>query len=155
MFLLLVLIVLSFFLFGKIKNNYKLNKSLNKTFLRTIIFFCFCSLFLSIKSFRNENLPFVITKSFYDLNRDPYINNNQVFESHTGPFSNSSEINLEKEETHVIIVGESISRLHMSLYGYNRNTNPLLKKINGELLVYKNVISPHAYTTGSLRKALT
>lgn len=33
----------------------------------------------------------------------------------------------QKPNTHIIIIGESATRLHMSLYGYDRETNPHLK----------------------------
>ena len=57
----------------------------------------------------------------------------------------------------VFIIGESITRNHMSLYGYNQNTNPLLTELEKEGNLYKftDVISPHAYTIGSLKKVLT
>lgn len=57
----------------------------------------------------------------------------------------------------VLIIGESTSRNHMSLYGYGLNTTPkldLLKK-KQELFVYNDVISPHSHTVTSLRKMLT
>lgn len=57
----------------------------------------------------------------------------------------------------VFIIGESITRNHMSLYGYNQETNPLLTKLEakGNLYKFTDVISPHAYTIGSLKKVLT
>lgn len=57
----------------------------------------------------------------------------------------------------VIILGESLSRNHMQIYGYNKPTTPnfenLLKTKN--FIVFDNVVSPHAQTTLSLRKVLT
>lgn len=57
----------------------------------------------------------------------------------------------------VFILGESTSRGHMSLYGYPLKTTPKLDKLaqNGELYVFRDVISPHAYTIGSLREVFT
>lgn len=48
----------------------------------------------------------------------------------------------------VLIIGESFSKYHSSLYGYNKNTNPLLSKyISDSLLyVYSDVISPATHT---------
>ena len=43
----------------------------------------------------------------------------------------------------------------MSIYGYHRETTPLLDEINNELLIYKNAISPHTYTIASLSKSFT
>jgi len=58
-------------------------------------------------------------------------------------------------QTHVIIVGESLTKWHMQLYDYQRKTNPLLNKIKSELLIFKDVISPHNHTITSLKKILT
>lgn len=57
----------------------------------------------------------------------------------------------------VFILGESTSRGHMSLYGYPLETTPKMDKLaeNGELYIFKDVISPHAYTIGSLREVFT
>lgn len=62
--------------------------------------------------------------------------------------------NLEKA-TFVLILGESTTRSRLSLYGYSRNTTPYLKSIQSNLKVYDDVISPNAFTIGSLRKVLT
>jgi len=66
-----------------------------------------------------------------------------------------SHVNTENE-TYVFVIGESTSRHHLRIYGYQRNTNPklsLLKK--EELYLFNNVISPHAHTTMAMQKALT
>ena len=56
----------------------------------------------------------------------------------------------------IIILGESFSPNHSSLYGYKRNTNPLLKKQveDGNLLVYKQVTSPCSHTTAAFKYLL-
>lgn len=59
------------------------------------------------------------------------------------------------QETYVVVIGESTVSTHMGLYGYYRQTNPLLKNKIEDLIIYNNVKSPHAYTIGSLSKALT
>jgi len=56
--------------------------------------------------------------------------------------------------TAVVIVGESVTRRHMSLYGYPRETNPLLSK-QRNLLVFNHVKSPHCTTIASLCEVLT
>ena len=58
-------------------------------------------------------------------------------------------------QTHVIIIGESTTNWHMQLYGYNRETNPLLIEIKDELIVFDSVIAPHVHTILSLEKVLT
>lgn len=51
-------------------------------------------------------------------------------------------------------MGESTNRNHMSLYGYYRNTNPLLKKARN-LIVYDNVVSGYAHILESVPAALS
>ena len=60
----------------------------------------------------------------------------------------------ETPQTYVFIIGEATTRGHMSLYGYKRDTNPLLSK-RDDLLVFDNVISTYVQTQPSLRHALT
>lgn len=54
--------------------------------------------------------------------------------------------------TYVVIIGESMARSHMSLYGYKRPTTPGLSELQskGELFVYQNVISTQAQTGAAL-----
>ena len=57
----------------------------------------------------------------------------------------------------VLILGESTSRHHMSLYDYSLRTNPLLeeRKQQGQLIIFNDTISPHCYTQGTLEKMFT
>ena len=43
--------------------------------------------------------------------------------------------------THIVVIGESTSRLHMSLYGYERQTNPKLESMKKELKIFNNVFA--------------
>ncbi|MDI9320840.1 MAG: phosphoethanolamine transferase [Phycisphaerales bacterium] len=61
----------------------------------------------------------------------------------------------EDENTFVLVIGESHSRNHMSLYHYPRCTNPLLSKIAPELLVFDNVVSAAQTTILSLQRMLS
>ena len=59
--------------------------------------------------------------------------------------------------THIIIVlGESFSSNHSSLYGYKKRTNPMLeeKANEGNLIVFKNTISPCTGTTAAFKYLL-
>jgi heptose-I-phosphate ethanolaminephosphotransferase len=60
-------------------------------------------------------------------------------------------------KTYVIVVGESLSRAHMHLYGYPRPTTPWLDGLAraGELWVFNNVAASQPYTGPSLLDALT
>ena len=56
--------------------------------------------------------------------------------------------------TFVLIIGESASRNHFSLYDYSRNTNPKLKN-REDIIVYKDVISAHSNTISTVYTMLT
>lgn len=59
-------------------------------------------------------------------------------------------------QTVVLVIGESLTRHHMSLYGYERETNPLLSQYNDSaLLVYENITSPQVHTIPVLRDVLS
>ncbi len=57
----------------------------------------------------------------------------------------------------VIVIGESATRFHHSIYGYPRPTTPELNRhaAAGNLLVYQDVISGYAHTVQALRYLLT
>lgn len=57
----------------------------------------------------------------------------------------------------IVIIGESFSKNHSSLYGYTRETNPLLekKKEEGNLIVFDNVTAPASSTTRAFKFLLT
>jgi heptose-I-phosphate ethanolaminephosphotransferase len=50
-----------------------------------------------------------------------------------------SNFKTNKKQVHVLLLGEALTTTHMSLYGYQRDTNPLLSKMRNELLVFNNV----------------
>ena len=58
-------------------------------------------------------------------------------------------------QTYVLVIGESLNRGHMGLYGYKRDTTPRLDDMKDELIVFDNVYSPHAATLMSLTKVLS
>lgn len=71
------------------------------------------------------------------------MNNNAVIEKNDSDIPNV-----------VFILGESTTRNHMSLYGYRLPTTPKLDAMaaSGEIYVFRDVISPHTYTIGSLEE---
>src|SRR5699024_4361655 len=58
-------------------------------------------------------------------------------------------------EIHIVVIGESTTTWHMQLYGYHKETNPLLTEIRDELFIFDSVISPHTHTILSLEKMLS
>lgn len=59
--------------------------------------------------------------------------------------------------TFVVVIGEAHSKFRMHLYGYGRPTTPKLDLLNadGEISVFRDVVTPHAHTVPALAKALT
>ncbi|MCB9250872.1 MAG: sulfatase-like hydrolase/transferase [Flavobacteriales bacterium] len=108
---------------------------------------------LLIFRLRNFSLPYTIFHSIqvYQEERKE-LSKFQITEN--GNFKNVKHTN-DEQETYVLIIGESTTRNHMGIYGYYRETNPLLKQKLNELYIYKNVISPATFTIESLGKVLT
>lgn len=57
--------------------------------------------------------------------------------------------------TFIIIIGESATRCHYSLYGYERPTNPHLDSLKDDLLCFDDVISPNTQTLPCIKQMLT
>ena len=66
-------------------------------------------------------------------------------------------IKKEQGETYIIIIGESLNKAHMGVYGYIRKTTPNLTKMyqNGEITRFNNIYSNHTHTLLVLTLALT
>lgn len=60
-----------------------------------------------------------------------------------------------KPGTIVLLIGESTSRYHMSLYGYGRPTNPELEAMREQLTVFNQVYAARPYTIEALQQILT
>ena len=62
------------------------------------------------------------------------------------------EQNVKKQPTVIVIIGESYSVYHSSLYGYKKETNPLLQKwvASGNLYLFDNVVTITPFTTGAM-----
>lgn len=109
-----------------------------------------------IKKFKTQHLLIVSAHSYNEYRE---IKKQMVFN-----FSENSSPNLtdvrrqnipEEPEVHVVVIGESTSNWHMQLYGYEKETNPLLMEIKEELFIFDSVISPHVHTILSLEKMLS
>lgn len=60
-------------------------------------------------------------------------------------------------DTVVLVLGESTNRQRMSLYGYPRETTPRLDALHeqGDLLVFRDVVTPRPYTIEALQQILS
>jgi heptose-I-phosphate ethanolaminephosphotransferase len=57
--------------------------------------------------------------------------------------------------THILVIGESTTWRHMSLYGYNRPTSPNLLKLRADLYVAEDACSSRGSTVPQLQELLT
>ncbi len=71
------------------------------------------------------------------------------------PLQNLRDANAGLPATLVLVIGESTSRQHMSLYGYARQTSPRLESMRDKLDVFTQVASPRPYTIETLQQILT
>lgn len=95
-------------------------------------------------------------RSFYDFKKeqkfDQWVALRQKIKSDDRAVS---ELKIKKPKTFVIIIGESLSRNHMQLYGYKRETNPELSSMKKELYVFRDVVSPATTTIDTMKYVLT
>jgi heptose-I-phosphate ethanolaminephosphotransferase len=55
----------------------------------------------------------------------------------------------------VVLLGESTTTCHMSLYGYFRETTPRMEARRGELDIFTDVVTPDTHTFGVMQKVLS
>ncbi len=146
-----ILTIKSTFSFNKLQLNNYYKKSLRLKVLGLLL--CIF-LFLKLSALIVYNVPYLVVKSTLEYYKESKLLSNYK-DNKTGNFTSVSRISNKEKEIHVIIIGESISRSHMGIYNYYRETTPYLNQIEDELIIYKNVISPHTYTIASLSKSLT
>ena len=101
-------------------------------------------------------LVVLLTNTVIDIS-----NNVSVFMNIKHNFKDPATLNVspaKNELKTVIFVGESTSILNLSLYGYSRETTPLLDKLDASdsnFLKFNNVFSTHVHTVPSLLEVLS
>ena len=71
------------------------------------------------------------------------------------PIAKLKDTHAGKAQTLVLVIGESTTRQHMSLYGYPRPTTPKLEALRGQLTVFNEVFASRPYTIEALQQILT
>jgi len=99
-------------------------------------------------------LPTIAVEAFtvYKVNRAQL---EKLTITENGTFKNVLHNESNEIETYVLVIGESTTSHHMGIYGYYRNTTPLLEKRKPELTIYNNVSTPFSNTKLSLGAALS
>lgn len=79
------------------------------------------------------------------------ISNSKTTDAATSPASQKSRV-----KNIILIIGESLQRGHMSLYGYGVKNTPLLEKLeaSGNLIKFSDTISPYGTTNQVLMRLL-
>ncbi|WP_406683347.1 phosphoethanolamine transferase [Seonamhaeicola sp. MEBiC1930] len=103
---------------------------------------------IKVNHFGKWNLPFISAKSFVEYN-----NQLKEIENASKEIGNLKANLTTNNETIVVVVGESTTRNNMGVYGYYRNTTPLLSSFIDSIFVYKEVISSQVNTTGAIYDA--
>ena len=139
-----ILIIIAFFLLVKI--SYR-KLQLNNLFLLKIlsVAFIFNLFLLVIHPYSIHETPigriYVIYRDKHVIELMPnlslYKNNPEFISSRN-----------EHPENIIVIIGESFAKTHSSIYGYHKNTNPLLEKHikNGDLYIFNKVVAPASHT---------
>jgi len=102
----------------------------------------------------DQNLPYLVSRSIVLNHMDEKYINDFNAEINTDAIV-SKNLNSDRKNTFVVLIGESTTSAHMGLYGYYRNTTPFLNQRKDSLNTYLDVISPNTSTFHSLSKALT
>ena len=148
--LLLISAITSIWIFHKKK--FKFKRLLFSTRVALVFMICILS-FCVFKKLQNENL---LLTSLYSYKDYCIAKANLKLELAKQKTENINNIlGKDEQQTYVIIIGESTSKWHMQLYGYERETNPLLSEIKDDLLVFEDVITSNVHTILALDKILT
>ena len=138
---LITVLVIMFYIRYIRKLNIRFSKAFNNSFLVLLTISVLLVLILFNKVLYC-NICYLLTKECPDLCE--YRQNPQVVCDEEGV------------DNIVLVIGESFSRMHSSLYGYEKETNPLLKKMrdDGRLVVYENATSACVTTIPSMKSIM-
>jgi len=150
---LILILLMSFITVFIISNTslIKLNAPNKKELLTyiSVISICCCLLYYN----KQQNLLFIFYREYNEYLYELGLNDKNLSSTDNKTFTN---VHCEKDSlTVIVVIGESLNRNHMSIYGYSKNTTPLLKKRSPELYIFNDVISSNCTTTQSLLNTLT
>lgn len=120
----------------------------------SLIFLILIPLSISLADKKNLRIIHMLTRTISHYGEDLKKFKEVQEKRKSGVFKYNATKN-EKGETYIVIIGESLNKNHMSLYGYTRETTPRLKKNSNELIVFENAYSNHTHTMPTLSQALT
>jgi heptose-I-phosphate ethanolaminephosphotransferase len=133
--------------------DYKIRIRIQKKYLITSFFiiypiFCFGD--------HRYKYPFEKLLFAYIEYRQDFKRNIELLNKRAGfRFKNiKSLVSSGEPQTYVIVIGESVNKEHMSIYGYNLNTTPNFNAMKSELTIFQEVRSAHCHTQKALKGIL-
>lgn len=141
------LVLMGVIFFISRKSKLEINKP--KQILLGLLFFFGIIVLLKLTGLIENNAYHNIvrgTYGYFDLQNNSKFNSNISKDDITIKAGN---------EILVVVLGESTTTQHMQIYGYERETTPLLNSIKDSLFLYNDVISTDVLTLKSLPKILT
>jgi heptose-I-phosphate ethanolaminephosphotransferase len=144
----LLFIALMSFLFIIIRKKRFVIKKIKKPIIEVLSFFAIV-IFLKFTGLIESNAYHNIVRGTYG-----YFQLQKSVNLKTEISKKNIQINANNEVL-VVVLGESTARGHMQLYGYKRETTPLLNAIKDSLFIYNNVISTDVFTLKVIPKMLT
>ena len=150
-FFILINFVVLFFL---IKNERKERESINPVFFMILF-----PVFSILLYFNKENFRLVynvwLAVSEYERELDLFSKINKKRETFKSGFETNISLNQEGAGgTYLVVIGESLARKHLGIYGYSRDTSPRLSK-QKDLLLFTQAYSNNILTVKALSLALT
>ena len=131
-----------------------------KLSLLIIIFSIFSIKFLDISGNERIRKKHIVKNIYFSFSR--YFKEAKDLQLFLNNFENNTKnITVESldgnDATYILIIGESFTKYHSSLYGYPRNTNPYMKSLadKQELYTFTDIVSPHHFTRETLKKLVT
>lgn len=125
-----------------------------KNFIYSITLIVLVLGFMRVTKLIDHNFPYLFARSYI-----LYQNESKGFDSYknnkNGNFKHIQTISSNEKDVFVLVLGESTTKSHLGIYGYDRPTTPQLRSKKEELLLFQDVISPHTYSVRSVTKLLT
>lgn len=124
---------------------------------KSALFISTFSLFLIVISPIEKGLFTYPVNSFISYKKDIDTIQKRLKEFSERQTASYEAVKREKGEVYIVVIGESLNKHHMGLYGYEKETTPKLSQLeaNDEVLVVKNSFSNYPRTVPALSYALT
>ncbi len=121
-----------------------------------LLFIIISFLSISMVQFSQLKLPNFLLKGLHSYEKELRLFKQVQEKRKTGEIKFAATKS-ENDETYIIVIGESLNKKHMGIYGYLRKTTPNLTKMKtqNELLLFNNTYSNNVYTIAALSQALT